>query len=60
MRENHAGRTELISDARLRELSRGGWLLRFLEEFPAIRCSRRTRLPDGPGRRRSGTELNPA
>lgn len=43
MRENHAGRTELISDARLRELSRGGWLLRFLEEFPAIRCSRRTR-----------------
>lgn len=27
----------LISDERLRELSRGGWLLRFMEEYPAVR-----------------------
>jgi hypothetical protein len=37
MREGQAGRKELISDARLRELATGGWLLRFLEEFPAVR-----------------------
>lgn len=29
--------TELISDARLRELSRGGWLQRFIERYPAVR-----------------------
>lgn len=28
---------ELVSDTRLRELASGRWLLRFLEEFPAVR-----------------------
>lgn len=37
MSATYGSRAGLISDERLRELSRGGWLLRFMEQYPAVR-----------------------
>jgi hypothetical protein len=37
MDRREAAQQQLISDERLRELSRGGWLLRFMEQYPRVK-----------------------
>jgi hypothetical protein len=37
MSEMPTNRGQLVSDERLRELGTGGWLRRFIEEYPAVR-----------------------
>ena len=47
MAKNEEDLSPLISNERLRELSAGGWLFRFLEQFPKVRQLRHGGIGSG-------------